>query len=318
MSTTTNTFRSWRERQRARQGHSLVETEETNDDHPLQSEETVEFESETSQLSSNPTNSNTPVSENDDEATDIENQLEPLETSTSDPSSGVTVRTRSSRRTLTLADLEEERELARRRVSACVLVAAFILFRLWIQAVATGDLALLLMCLFFTSWTARFIRHNREREEELDRLIIEYNENGNEEISRNDVRMLSFQAQLALAIIESQREMMQGGFGNPDGPENMPGVSDEAMGYWDKFDYKDNLVLPGQSKQFEIASDEEEPHCSICLCEYEEGDKLVCLPCKHVYHADCVGSWCKNHTRCPLCNLDLESVADTADTSDSD
>lgn len=229
MSTTTNTFRSWRERQRARQGHSLVETEETNDDHPLQSEETVEFESETIQLSPNPTNSNTTVSENDDEATDIENQLEPLETSTSDPSSGVTVRTRSSRRTLTLADLEEERELARRRVSACVLVAAFILFRLWIQAVATGDLALLLMCLFFTSWTARFIRHNREREEELDRLIIEYNENGNEEISRNDVRMLSFQAQLALAIIESQREMMQGGFGNPDGPENMPGVSDEAM-----------------------------------------------------------------------------------------
>merc|ERR1711915_203906 len=72
---------------------------------------------------------------------------------------------RTSRRTFTLADLEEERESARRKTSFCVLFSIFILFRLWIQAVGTGDFFLLMICLMGTSWTARFIRHSREREE---------------------------------------------------------------------------------------------------------------------------------------------------------
>jgi hypothetical protein len=202
-----------------------------------------------------------------------------------------------------------------------VLIAVFILFRLWIQAVATGDFGLLLLCLVGTSWTARFIRHNREREEELDRLITEYTENSDGgEIGRNDVRMLSFQAQLALAIMESQRQMMQGGYGNPDGADSTPGVSEQAMSHWDKFQFKappggrtkggyGSVAQKDQEAGKDLSeSSEEEPHCSICLGEYEEGENLVCLPCKHVYHADCVGSWCTSHIRCPLCNYDLESV----------
>ena len=45
-----------------------------------------------------------------------------------------------------MEDLEEERELARRRTSGCVLIAGFVLFRLWIQAVANSDFGLLLLC----------------------------------------------------------------------------------------------------------------------------------------------------------------------------
>jgi hypothetical protein len=301
-----NSLRSWRERQQARQDHERIDTDEANRDaHPLQDDE--EQAERLSQQSSSAT-SDTALADavSEEEEGDIENQTTPLETSM-DPSSARD-RQSSSRRTVTLEDLEEERELARRRTSGCVLIAAFVLFRLWIQAVATGDFGLLLVCLVGTSWTARFIRHNREREVELDRLILEYNNNGETEISRSDVRMLSFQAQLALAIVESQRQMMQGGYGNSDSPQSTPGVSDEAMEHWDKFEFKENLGLPGQSKYGAAENGEEEPHCSICLCEYEEKDKLACLPCKHVYHFDCVGSWCSSHQRCPLCNFDLESV----------
>jgi hypothetical protein len=312
-----NNFLVWRERQQARQGHERVETEETNA-RPLQSEQEQRREEQLAQQSS----SRPPeavsladsVSEEEEEG-DVENQrTRPLETDA--PSTTQSTQRTSSRRTLSLADLEEERELARRRTSGCVLIAAFILFRLWIEAVTTGDFGLLLLCMVGTSWTARFIRHNREREEQLDRLIIQYNENGeNGEISRSDVRILSFQAQLALAIIESQRQMVQGGYGNPDGPEATPGVSDDAKEHWDTFEFKTNLGLPGQSsKHWSDNSPEEEPHCSICLCEYEAEEKLVCLPCKHVYHHDCLSSWCSNHTRCPLCNFDLESV--TSEASD--
>jgi hypothetical protein len=268
------------------------------------------------------------VSEDEDEANgleeiDIENQMIGVEVS---PEGNITTTTSSSRptvrtsRRISLADLEEERELARRRTSACVLLAVFILFRVWIQAIATGDFMLLVLCLMGTHFTARFIRNTREREEELDRLIQEYVENSEGDgVSRNDVRLMSFQAQLALALMESQRQVSMGGYGHPDGQSGAQGVSEQAKGNWDIFSYKaqptgvetkKGTYGSVAQKELDCKSDaaEEEPHCSICLSEYEEGDKLVCLPCKHVYHEDCVGSWCTNHVRCPLCNFDLESV----------
>jgi hypothetical protein len=228
----------------------------------------------------------------------------------------------TARARVSLAELEEERELARRRTSACVLLAVFVLFRLWVQALQDGDFGLLLLCLVGTSWTARWIRHNREREEELDRRISNYLDNsepGTTEVDRNDMRMLSFQAQLALAIMESQRQMMQGGYGNPDGDSNAtPGVSDEVRGSWDHFQHKEASgaeKAAAKKRGYGSVSDnekkiqfEEIPHCSICLGEYEEGEELLKLPCNHIYHDECISSWTSNHVKCPLCNFDLVSV----------
>lgn len=259
----------------------------------------------------------------EDEDADVENQrpggtdeARPTASSAAQPAANRR-RAGPGRRTMSLADLEEERELSRRRTSACVLIACFVLFRLWIEAVTKADFTLLLMCLVGTSWTARFIRHNREREEELDRLITGFSENPDEngEIDRNDVRMMSFQAQLALAILESQRQMTEG---VTDGGRGSSGVSEEAMRRWNKFEYKEGKEAPKGSAGYDAThSDvgdvkglweraEDAPHCSICLAEYEDGDKLVCLPCNHIYHEDCIKSWCSAHTTCPLDNLELE------------
>ncbi|KAM3571229.1 hypothetical protein VYU27_006716 [Nannochloropsis oceanica] len=46
-------------------------------------------------------------------------------------------------------------------------------------------------------------------------------------------------------------------------------------------------------------------HCSICLADYEEGDTLCVLPCRHSYHDDCLDHWITAHSKCPLCNYDL-------------
>lgn len=233
----------------------------------------------------------------------------------------------SARGTVTLSELEEERELARRRTSACVLLAVFVLFRLWVEALQNGDLFVMMLCLFGTSWTARLIRHNREREEALDERIRAYLENADPnttEIDRNDLRFLSFQAQLALAMMESQRQMQAGGYGHPDGPNASDGVSDDAKRKWEQFSFKEglegdsnNTAMVALSKKGGYGSvaqnetkglEEDGPHCSICLGEYEDGEMLVRLPCGHIYHDDCVSSWTTNHTRCPLCNCDLESA----------
>eukprot|EP00534_Pseudo-nitzschia_fraudulenta_P000459 CAMPEP_0201126450 /NCGR_PEP_ID=MMETSP0850-20130426/26140_1 /ASSEMBLY_ACC=CAM_ASM_000622 /TAXON_ID=183588 /ORGANISM="Pseudo-nitzschia fraudulenta, Strain WWA7" /LENGTH=356 /DNA_ID=CAMNT_0047394889 /DNA_START=162 /DNA_END=1232 /DNA_ORIENTATION=+ len=238
----------------------------------------------------------------------------------------------SRRRTVhgvSLRDLEEEREIVQRRTGACVLLSSFVLLRLWVQAVMTGDFGLLLLCLVFTSWTARFVRYTREREGELDRLINDWDENAEEEPSLNDPRLrrMSFQSQLALAIMQSQIQMMEGGYGHPDGGENRPGVGDDAKVKWDRFEFKSVASLRQRgsygsvSEQKEAAANggdakhgcEEEPTCSICLCEYEKGDMLVSLPCKHVFHEACITSWTDHNTRCPLCNADLQSVPGEAE-----
>jgi hypothetical protein len=256
-------------------------------------------------------------------ATASEEEAEPLADTQAEPVPQIDdISHYHARGTVSLAELEEERELARRRASACVLLAVFVLFRLWIEAITDGDLGLLLLCLVGTSWTARWIRHNREREQELDRRISQFLDNsepGTTEVDRNDLRMLSFQAQLALAIMESQRQMMQGGYGNPDGDyAASPGVSERARELWDRFQHKEAAGTDKKAekggygsvaKDEKKASFEEIPHCSICLGEYEEGEELVKLPCRHVYHEECITSWTANHVKCPLCNFDLESAS---------
>mmetsp|Transcript_28888 Transcript_28888/g.44414 ORF Transcript_28888/g.44414 Transcript_28888/m.44414 type:complete len:343 (-) Transcript_28888:157-1185(-) len=264
---------------------------------------------------------------------------------------------RETRRTRRLTELEEEREMSRRRTGICVLIAIFILFRLWVQALMDGDAGLLILCLVGTSWTARWIRHNREREAEIDRRISEYmnsasGEDDDEDGMRAELSLMSFQAQLALAIMESQRQMMQGGFGHPDGtPNGERGVSDDARAKWDTFEFTKTTdekanggiqeTLKEVSKRLKggygsVASldqvqdrDEDEENleamnpaypesCSICLCDYEDGDQLVRLPCGHLYHEECVSAWTSNHVRCPLCNYDLEqAVATTSEISDA-
>jgi hypothetical protein len=50
------------------------------------------------------------------------------------------------------------------------------------------------------------------------------------------------------------------------------------------------------------------PGCSICLMDFESGDRLAALPCSplHVFHANCVVPWLRIQKRCPLCTLDID------------
>ncbi|GLJ55617.1 hypothetical protein SUGI_1194480 [Cryptomeria japonica] len=49
--------------------------------------------------------------------------------------------------------------------------------------------------------------------------------------------------------------------------------------------------------------EEEQKECVICLCEYEEDDKVVALkPCHHNFHEDCIQRWMQCKLRCPICN----------------
>ncbi|TKW42063.1 hypothetical protein SEVIR_1G359600v4 [Setaria viridis] len=50
--------------------------------------------------------------------------------------------------------------------------------------------------------------------------------------------------------------------------------------------------------------------CHICLTEYEDGEQIRTLPCKHEFHLQCVDKWLKEiHRVCPLCRGDVCEAA---------
>lgn len=51
----------------------------------------------------------------------------------------------------------------------------------------------------------------------------------------------------------------------------------------------------------------EDASCVICLCEYEEGQIVRFLPCKHHFHKDCVDVWLRLDKACCLCKQDIDA-----------
>ena len=50
--------------------------------------------------------------------------------------------------------------------------------------------------------------------------------------------------------------------------------------------------------------DPEKKNCTICLCDYINGDKVIILPCIHMFHAECIKEWLKKNS-CPLCKIKI-------------
>ncbi|XP_011022026.1 PREDICTED: E3 ubiquitin ligase BIG BROTHER-related-like isoform X2 [Populus euphratica] len=49
--------------------------------------------------------------------------------------------------------------------------------------------------------------------------------------------------------------------------------------------------------------------CVICRLDYEDGETLTLLSCKHSYHSDCINNWLKINKACPLCSTEVSTSA---------
>jgi hypothetical protein len=38
---------------------------------------------------------------------------------------------------------------------------------------------------------------------------------------------------------------------------------------------------------------QQQERCTICISDFEVGEELKQLPCRHIYHLECVDSWLK-------------------------
>lgn len=43
--------------------------------------------------------------------------------------------------------------------------------------------------------------------------------------------------------------------------------------------------------------------CMVCLEEFLMGSEVVCLPCGHIFHGDCIVRWLETSHLCPLCRF---------------
>ena len=52
---------------------------------------------------------------------------------------------------------------------------------------------------------------------------------------------------------------------------------------------------------------DEKIECSVCKDEYEMDEEVKIMPCKHMFHKDCLDPWLKLRNTCPVCRYSLKS-----------
>ncbi|KAL0539239.1 hypothetical protein IC582_023422 [Cucumis melo] len=48
--------------------------------------------------------------------------------------------------------------------------------------------------------------------------------------------------------------------------------------------------------------------CVICRLDFEDGETLTVLSCKHSYHSDCITNWLKINKVCPVCSAEVSTA----------
>ncbi|XP_076455339.1 uncharacterized protein LOC143289956 isoform X2 [Babylonia areolata] len=83
------------------------------------------------------------------------------------------------------------------------------------------------------------------------------------------------------------------------------GISEEEISLLPTQKYKFQGQETAESTADASAAQPGAVQCQICLVDFENGDCLRCIPCKHDFHKDCIDEWLKRNATCPICRQDI-------------
>ena len=67
-------------------------------------------------------------------------------------------------------------------------------------------------------------------------------------------------------------------------------------------------LVEGTLCDYVFRGDEEHNQCTICLTNFCVGEVIGQLPCRHIFHIDCIGEWVFKHPTCPICRMKLATI----------
>ncbi|KAL6543930.1 hypothetical protein OROGR_010427 [Orobanche gracilis] len=65
--------------------------------------------------------------------------------------------------------------------------------------------------------------------------------------------------------------------------------------------------LPSIKYKSQSVQDRSSDSCVICRLDYEDGDPLTVLSCKHSYHTECINNWLQINKVCPICSTEVST-----------
>ncbi|KAJ8621278.1 hypothetical protein MRB53_029807 [Persea americana] len=93
------------------------------------------------------------------------------------------------------------------------------------------------------------------------------------------------------SVIEASLQEIGGG------PQRPPPASKEVVAKLPIITVTDDILMRLGS----------ETECAVCREEMVINDKMQELPCKHLFHPDCLKPWLDEHNSCPICRHELQT-----------
>ncbi|XXG81612.1 hypothetical protein AAC387_Pa09g2201 [Persea americana] len=93
------------------------------------------------------------------------------------------------------------------------------------------------------------------------------------------------------SVIEASLQEIGGG------PQRPPPASKEVVAKLPIITVTDDILVRLGS----------ETECAVCREEMVINDKMQELPCKHLFHPDCLKPWLDEHNSCPICRHELQT-----------
>lgn len=70
-------------------------------------------------------------------------------------------------------------------------------------------------------------------------------------------------------------------------------------------EHKQELPVEMRDKVKRLKMGKSGQQCSVCYENFKKGCKIRKLPCKHIFHDQCIMPWLEKNSTCPNCRLDL-------------